>query len=64
MAKERRVRHANLRRSRETTVTGFVPGDKVVAVWDHEKREWRLIVESANGLRIDHKRLTCGRETC
>jgi hypothetical protein len=29
-----------------------------VAAWDVEKREWRLVVESANGLQIDHSHLT------
>lgn len=57
----KRIRRANLRRNRVTTVTGFAPGDKVVAIWDSERREWRLVVESANGLRIDHNRLTFER---
>ena len=55
-----KVRSASLRRSRVTTVTGFSPDDKLKAVWDAAKREWRLVVESANGLRIDHCKLTGG----
>jgi hypothetical protein len=55
---ERKVRSASLRRRRVTTLTGFAAGDRLVAAWDVEKREWRLVVESANGLRIDHSHLT------
>jgi hypothetical protein len=52
------VRFASLRRSRVTKVTGFAPGDQVSAAWDAEKREYKLVIQSANGLRIEHKRLT------
>lgn len=55
---ERKHRSASLRRSRSTTVTAGAPGDKVTAAWDHEKCEWKLAIESANGLRIEHSRLT------
>lgn len=55
---EPRLRFASLRRSRVTKVTGFSPGDQVSAVWDVGKREWKLEIQSANGLRIDHVRLT------
>jgi hypothetical protein len=55
-----KVRRANLRRSKVTTVTGFSPGDRLMAAWDAKKQSWKLIVESANGLLIAHSDLTSG----
>jgi hypothetical protein len=54
----RKRRSVSLRRSRVTTVTGFAPGDTVRTVWSDVLHEWQVIVESANGLQIEHRRLT------
>ncbi len=62
-AKKQVKRSVNLRRQRRSTVTGFDPGDKVIAEWDREKWEWRLLIESANGIQIDHERLTSDKGT-
>lgn len=56
-------RSVNLRRQRRSTVTGFHPGDKVTAEWDRVEMEWKLWVESANGIRIDHVHLTFPKES-
>jgi hypothetical protein len=58
MGKQRKRRRANLRRKRRTVLTNFQPTDKVTAEWDNDKREWALVVDSENGVQIDHSRLT------
>lgn len=63
MAKEpdkpaRVKRSATLRRNRRTTVQGLVAGDTVQTVFDRESWEWRLLIESANGVTIRHENLT------
>lgn len=55
---ERKRRVANLRRKKRTVITGLAHGDIVTAVWDAERWEWRLVVESSNGVKIDHETLT------
>ncbi len=55
---QRKRRIANLRRNRVTVIKGFAPGDSIRAVWDGERRGFRIVVESANGLTIAHQRLT------
>lgn len=55
-----RKRIVNLRRSKQTKLTNLQPGDVVTTVFDAEKWEWRQIVESSNGVRIEHVRLTSG----
>jgi hypothetical protein len=62
MGRERKHRQVNLRKRRVTTLTGFTEGDRLKAAWNHAKREWELLIESANGLRIDHSRLTLPSE--
>lgn len=56
--KPRLKRSATLRRNRRTTVQGLVPGDTITTVFDAENWEWRLLIESANGVVIRHERLT------
>ena len=51
-------RTVNLRRHRMTTVSNLQPGDRVTPIWDAEKWEWRLLIESENGVEISHIRLT------
>ena len=57
--KKRAKRSVNLRRNRRTTI--FNP-EKVTTVWDDERREWKIIVESANAT-IEHSRLTDEKRT-
>lgn len=54
--KPRKVRHLNLRRAKKTKVTNLEPSDVVIAAFDDSG--WRLTVESANGVQIEHIRLT------
>jgi hypothetical protein len=58
---ERKRRITRLRRKNVTNITGFAADDRVSASWDVVKREWRLLIESANGLRIENVRLTSGQ---
>lgn len=48
----------NLRKSRRTTLTGLNPDDRVVAQFDAINHEFRLLVETNNGVQILHERLT------
>jgi len=52
------IRTVSLRKKRRSIVSGLQPGDRVTAAWDDELWEWRLVIESANGLIIRHVRLT------
>lgn len=54
----RKKRCVTLRRGRRTTVDGLTAGDTIQTVFDAKNWEWRLLIESANGLTIRHERLT------
>jgi hypothetical protein len=60
-SRKRRSPSINLRRSRESTVRGFSPGDVLRAFWDEADNCFRVVIETDNGLRITHIRLTPGR---
>lgn len=54
----RKVKFANLRRNRKTTVS-LDSEKRVVAEFDRDKWEWRLRIESDAAAKIDHEHLTC-----
>ncbi len=56
-------RSINLRRQRRSKVTKFHEDDTLTAEWNHKDQEWKLLIESANGLQISHERLTLPHES-
>ena len=48
------TRVVTLDRGRTTTVDNLQPGDTVTPIWSKRKGRWKLLIKSANGVRIQH----------